>query len=77
MERLIVNESKSNRSLPTIDDVSAQRFADAWIESWNQRDVESILKLFHEDVNFASLTAQDICRAPARKSPNDPRCRSI
>ncbi len=34
-----------------------QRFAAHWADAWNQRDVEAVLRHFHDDVEFSSPTA--------------------
>lgn len=34
-----------------------QRFAAQWAEAWNRRDVEAVLRNFHDDVVFTSPTA--------------------
>lgn len=36
---------------------NSEVFAARWAEAWNQRDVETVLKLFHEDIVFTSPTA--------------------
>jgi hypothetical protein len=35
----------------------ALRFADAWIEAWNRRDIEAVLATFEDDVEFTSPRA--------------------
>ena len=34
--------------------------ASAWAEAWNRRDVEAVLKHFHEDVLFSSPLAAEV-----------------
>jgi acyl-CoA thioester hydrolase len=41
-----------------LDDAGAQRFARAWIEAWNRRDVEAVLAHFADDATFISPKAE-------------------
>ena len=41
-----------------------QRFAAQWAEAWNRRDVEAVLKHFHDDVVFTSPTALAVVGSP-------------
>jgi len=43
--------------MPDVDRDEQQRFAAHWADAWNRRDVEAVLRHFHEDVVFASPTA--------------------
>ena len=36
---------------------AAETFAARWAEAWNVRDIEAVLKHFHDDVVFTSPTA--------------------
>jgi hypothetical protein len=38
----------------------AQAFASAWIEAWNQQDVEAVLRHFSDAVEFTSPVAQTV-----------------
>jgi len=38
----------------------AQRFTDAWLDAWNNLDIDAILSHFHDDVVFSSPLAQRI-----------------
>lgn len=41
-------------------DINATEFARQWEAVWNRRDVEAVLKHFHEDVVFTSPVAKQI-----------------
>jgi hypothetical protein len=41
-----------------------EEFAARWAESWNARDIESVLTRFHEDVVFTSPTALAVVGSP-------------
>jgi ketosteroid isomerase-like protein len=41
-----------------------QRFAAQWADAWNRRDVEAVLKHFHDDVVFTSPTALAVVGSP-------------
>jgi hypothetical protein len=41
-----------------LDDAGAQRFARAWIDAWNRRDVEAVLAHFSDDATFVSPKAE-------------------
>lgn len=43
-----------------MDHVNAIEFARAWEAAWNCRDVDAVLKHFHEDVVFTSPVAKQI-----------------
>jgi ketosteroid isomerase-like protein len=43
-----------------IDSVNAIDFGREWEAAWNRRDVEAILKHFHDDAVFTSPVAQNI-----------------
>lgn len=43
-----------------MNDINAIEFAREWESAWNRRDVESVLKHFHEDVVFTSPVAKQI-----------------
>ena len=43
-----------------IEKVNAIEFSREWEAAWNRRDVEAILKHFHEDAVFASPVAKQI-----------------
>ena len=38
-------------------------YAVQWADAWNNRDVEQVLGLFHEDVEFTSPTANQVVAA--------------
>ncbi|OBI45421.1 nuclear transport factor 2 family protein [Mycobacterium sp. E796] len=40
--------------------VDAIAFSEQWVAAWNARDVESVLKHFHEDVVFTSPVAAEL-----------------
>lgn len=40
--------------------INAIEFASEWEAAWNRRDVEAVLKHFHEDVVFTSPVAKQI-----------------
>ena len=42
----------------------AERFAADWAAAWNARDVESVLRHFHEEVVFTSPTAVAVVGIP-------------
>ena len=42
----------------------AETFAADWAAAWNARDVESVLRHFHEDVTFTSPTAIAVVGSP-------------
>src|SRR3954471_22222502 len=48
----------SVHSTRTLDDAGAQRFARAWVEAWNRRDVEAVLAHFADDATFISPKAE-------------------
>ena len=41
-------------------EIDALEFGHAWADAWNRRDVEAVLKHFHEDIVFSSPVAQRI-----------------
>ncbi len=41
-----------------MDDINAIEFAHEWEAAWNRRDVEAVLKHFHEDAVFTSPLAK-------------------
>lgn len=43
-----------------MDNINAIEFARDWEAAWNRRDVEAVLKHFHEDVVFTSPVARQI-----------------
>jgi ketosteroid isomerase-like protein len=40
--------------------VDAVAFSEQWVAAWNDHDVESVLKHFHDDVVFTSPVAADL-----------------
>jgi len=42
----------------------AEKFAAAWAEAWNRRDVEAVLALFRDDIVFTSPTALAVTGSP-------------
>lgn len=42
-------------------------FAARWAGAWNQRDIESVLAFFHDDIVFTSPTALAITGAPVTR----------
>lgn len=40
--------------------VDAVAFSEQWVAAWNDHDVESVLKHFHEDVVFTSPVADEL-----------------
>jgi ketosteroid isomerase-like protein len=46
-----------------VDRVEARRFAEAWVDAWNRRDVEAVLAHFADDVSFESPKAVAITGA--------------
>ena len=47
-----------------MDEIDAVAFAREWEAAWNRRDVEAVLKYFHEDAVFTSPIAKRIGFAP-------------
>jgi acyl-CoA thioesterase FadM/ketosteroid isomerase-like protein len=43
-----------------LDEAAAKRFARAWIETWNRRDVESVLAHYADDAVFISPKAETV-----------------
>jgi hypothetical protein len=41
-----------------------ETFATRWADAWNAREIESVLKQFHDDVVFASPTALAVVGSP-------------
>lgn len=35
-------------------EIDPRQFADAWAAAWNARDIEAVLRHFHEDASFSS-----------------------
>ena len=44
--------------------IYSETFAARWAEEWNRRDVEAVLKHFHEDIVFTSPTAIAVVGSP-------------
>ena len=49
----------------------AQRFAEKWIEAWNERDVEAVLALFAEGAEFTSPKAAALTGKAAVRAPHE------
>jgi hypothetical protein len=58
VDQLLSALDSSEHSTRTLDDAGAQRFARAWVEAWNRRDVEAVLAHFAEDATFVSPKAE-------------------
>ncbi len=44
---------------------NAQKFAEDWVNSWNNRDLEAILSHYREDIRFFSPIAGQVVGKPA------------
>lgn len=45
----------------------AENFAAEWADAWNVRDIEKVLKHFHQDIIFTSPTALAVVGSPTVK----------
>ena len=45
----------------------AENFAAEWADAWNVRDIEKVLKHFHQDIIFTSPTALAMVGSPTLK----------
>lgn len=47
-----------------MDHKELENFVSEWAEAWNRRDIEAVLKHFHEDILFTSPTALAVVGSP-------------